>query len=111
MKDIITKQDKKIFYSTLTKNLKITMSMRYSNGKGGRDFILSPVKDNNGEFFDSEVAKKKSLALPHDADANGAYNIARKGLYVLRQIDKSESVKDWTTRISNTEWIEFSQSL
>lgn len=111
LKDIITKQDKKIFYSTLTKNLKITMSMRYSNGKGGRDFILSPVKDKNGEFFDSEVAKKKALALPHDADANGAYNIARKGLYVLRQIDKSESVKDWTTRISNTEWIEFSQSL
>ena len=53
------------------------------------------------EFFDS---RKGEASLPLDADANGAYNIARKGLMVMDQI-KSEKKPE----ISNEVWLNFAQ--
>ena len=44
---------------------------------------ISPVKNAKGYFYDSRVVDK---TLPIDADANGAYNIARKGLMLIEQI-------------------------
>ena len=64
---------------------------------------------SRGETFSEEAAANRD-DLPWDADANGAYNIARKGLLVLRNIDKSDSLNNWTTKISNREWLEFAQS-
>ena len=110
LKEQIVSQNRTAFFSKLIECLKVTLAMRYSNGDGGRDFILSPVADENGHFFNSEEAAANRDDLPWDADANGAYNIARKGLLVLRNIDKSDSLKDWTTKISNREWLEFAQS-
>ena len=66
-----------------------------------KDYILSPIKSKNGEFFDS---RKASHSLPIDADANGAYNIARKGLMVIKQIKRDEKIK-----ISNEDWLNFAQ--
>ena len=66
-----------------------------------RDYILSPVKNKKGEFFDS---RKASKFQPIDADANGAYNIARKGLMVIERIKKGEKIK-----ISNEDWLNFAQ--
>ena len=66
-----------------------------------KDYILSPVKNKNGEFFDS---RKNFHSLPIDADANGAYNIARKGLMVIEQIKRDEKIK-----ISNEDWLNFAQ--
>ena len=57
--------------------LKVILQMRYSDGND-RDFILSPVANENGVFFDSE---KAADAEPKDADANGAYHIALKDCY------------------------------
>ena len=65
------------------------------------DYILSPVKNKNGEFFDSRNAAE---SLPIDADANGAYNIARKGLMVIEQIKRVEKIK-----ISDEDWLNFAQ--
>ena len=65
-----------------------------------KDYILSPVKSKNGEFFDS---RKASHSFPIDADANGAYNIARKGLMVIKQIKRDE------IKISNEDWLNFAQ--
>lgn len=67
--------------------------------------MLSPVADENGEFFDSRKGKK---GLPIDADANGAYNIARKGLWVLRTIQESGEEKP-KLAISSKEWLVFAQ--
>ncbi len=49
------------------------------------DFILSPVRDGdgiNGNHFDSRQSNK----IPN-GDANGAYNIARKGLLAFIKKD------------------------
>ncbi len=48
------------------------------------DFVLSPVEP----FFDSrkakEFSKKYDVTLPQNGDDNGAYNIARKGIIILK---------------------------
>ncbi len=98
----ITAQNSVAFYASLMKCLQITLAMRYSSTEDKKDFILSPVADKNGVFYCSEGRED---GLPQDADANGAFNIARKGLWVLEQIGKSKKYTDWTTKISNRDWI------
>ena len=80
--------------------------MRYS--KDEEDFILSPVADENGKFFDSRNAANN---LPKDADANGAYNIARKGLWYIMQLnDASGDLMKTNLAITNKEWLSFAQN-
>lgn len=50
------------------------------------NFLLSPVRGEKGEHFDSRIS---GSTLPKDADANGAYNIARKGIIM------HEHIKHW----------------
>lgn len=107
LKAKITAQNKADFYAILVKCLQVTLAMRYSSVEDGKDFILSPVADENGVFFCSEG---RNDGLPQDADANGAYNIARKGLCVLEHIDVAEKYSDWSTKISNKEWLNFVQT-
>lgn len=106
LRSAIAAQNSAAFFAALTKCLQITLAMRYSSTEDGKDFILSPVADENGVFYCSEECED---GLPKDADANGAFNIARKGLMVLEQIDKAEKYKDWTTKISNRDWLGFAQ--
>ena len=84
----------------------IVLAMRYS--KDEEDFILSPVADENGRFFDSRNAGNN---LPKDADANGAYNIARKGLWYIMQLnDASGDLMKTNLAITNKEWLSFAQN-
>lgn len=97
------------FFKALMKLLNVTLSLRHNNGEKGekeQDYILSPVKSTEGILFDSRKANSKQ---PKDADANGAYNIARKGLWVLEQIDKAKEFKSLKLAISNKEWLSFAQ--
>lgn len=65
------------------------------------DFLQSPVWSVKYEqFFDSRKVTVKNL--PYNGDANGAYNIARKGAMLLKRIKKSPdnpnlfiSLTDW----------------
>jgi CRISPR-associated protein Cpf1 len=98
------------FYKELLRLLKITLDLRYKDGKG-RDYILSPVSNDKGEFFSSLDAQRRDLSMPQDADANGAFNIARKGLFMLRSIDACEDVSKWDARLMPKEWVEFAQEL
>ena len=82
--------------------------MRNSNPETGEDRILSPVKDKNGNFYDSSKHDEKSN-LPCDADANGAYNIARKGLWTVEQFKKADDVSAVKPVINNAEWLKFVQ--
>lgn len=107
LKKSIIAQHSSNFFRALTKNLSVTLALRYSSTEDDKDYILSPVA-KNGVFFCSETCDD---TLPRDADANGAFNIARKGLWVLRQIDQADSYNDWTTKISNKEWLSFAQGL
>ena len=88
---------------------RLTVQLRNSNSETGEDYIQSPVMASDGTFFNSNSADS---SLPLDADANGAYNIARRGILLLQGLDESSDGKlDYTKcRQSNKDWFEFAQS-
>ncbi|MDE7227799.1 MAG: hypothetical protein K2N31_05735, partial [Treponemataceae bacterium] len=101
------------FWDAMLRNFKSVLQMRNSNAASGEDYIIAPVKSADGTFFDSR--KEKELGgkakLPIDADANGAYHIALKGLLLLKRFAKTEesNLKKADLGISNAEWFEFAQ--
>jgi len=106
LKSYIIEKDEKGIYSTLLHLLGLTLSLRHSESGTENDFILSPVFNDSEVFFDSRKATEKS---PKDSDANGAYHIALKGLWALRQIDSCDDWKKLKLAISNKEWLDFVQ--
>ena len=52
--------------------------------ENNKNFLYSPVRDDNGKHYDSRECD--NVKLPADADANGAYNIARKGIIMDEHI-------------------------
>ena len=74
------------FWDSLLWNFKLILQMRNSIPNSEIDYLISPVKADDGTFFDSRVQKElgEEAKLPIDADANGAYHIALKGLYLLK---------------------------
>ena len=94
------------FFNHLIKLFKYTLQMRNSSNDGSRDYIISPVMNDKGEFFNSELGDSSK---PKDADANGAFNIARKGLWVLEQLNKSSSGDKVNLAMTNAEWLEYAQ--
>ena len=96
------------FYMELTKLFKLTVQLRNSVSDSDIDFLISPVKDKNGKFFDSRFCDD---SLPYDADANGAYNIARKGLMYLDIIRNTEdkNLREPKLEIKNKQWLNYVQ--
>lgn len=92
------------FYRKLYKLLFVTVSLRHSKTGTDEDFILSPVADENGHFFDSRTASK---TLPRDADANGAYHIALKGLWNIQKIKKWDGESKLDLYMKNVDWFSF----
>ena len=108
LKELIIANEQKEFFEKLLHLLALTLQMRNSVSNSDIDYLISPVKDRNGVFYDSRKITKED-ALPIDADANGAYNIARKGLWAIEQIKKAEDISKVKLSISNAEWLEFAQ--
>ena len=103
----IAQQTDKAFFERLLHVLKLTLQMRNSITNSEVDYLISPVADENGLFFDSRNAIKQ---LPTNADANGAYNIARKGMWVVEQIkNPTTDLKKMNLAISNRDWLKFVQ--
>ena len=79
-----------------------------NTGKIEKDsnFLYSPVRDENGIHFDTR--DHDNTDLPADADANGAYNIARKGIIMdahIKQWKKDgEKKSDLDLFVSDEEW-------
>lgn len=101
------------FWDGLLSNFKLILQMRNSNARTGEDYIISPVMADDGKFFDSreELKKGENAKLPLDADANGAYHIALKGLSIIDKINhsKDEELKKFDMKISNSDWFKFAQ--
>lgn len=106
--------DKAFFYNEgkkqnepkgLLQLFRLVLQMRNSVPNTDTDYLISPVADKCGIFYDSRNCDKY---LPENADANGAYNIARKGLWAVMQIKQSGSDKP-KLAISNEEWLKFAQ--
>ena len=114
IKDLLAESKDAALLKSVYWVLRLILAMRYSNAKTGRDFILSPVKNAKGEFFNSEFSENDKSengvpSLPKDADANGAYHIALKGLMLGERICKSDLAKKVDLKITNSEWFSFVQ--
>lgn len=115
LKSSISKMgDKAFFYNENKKQnepkgllqlFRLVLQMRNSVPNTDTDYLISPVADHRGIFYDSRNCDE---SLPENADANGAYNIARKGLWAIRRIKQSDSNKP-ELAISNAEWLKFAQ--
>jgi CRISPR-associated protein Cpf1 len=103
---LILLQTEKSFFEGLLFLFKLTLQMRNSITGSDIDFLISPVANTNGDFYDSRTA---GATLPQNADANGAYNIARKGMWVIEQIRETSDFKKLKLAISNKEWLAFVQ--
>ena len=94
------------FYGTLFYAFQKTLQMRNSNSATEEDYILSPVTQNGKQFNTKDEADKGQDSagnwvskFPVDADANGAYHIALKGLFLL--------MNQHTKKIENQKWLQF----
>ncbi|MGI6204704.1 MAG: type V CRISPR-associated protein Cas12a/Cpf1 [Anaerovoracaceae bacterium] len=98
----------KEFQSKMISLFRLILQIRNSKSGTDIDYIQSCVRNPSGEFFNSDTA---STNLPQDADANGAYNIARKGLYIIEKIKNTpdDKLKKINSRISNEEWLIYAQ--
>lgn len=94
------------FFEQLLRLFKLTLQMRNSISNTETDYLISPVYDRNGNFYDSRNNRKD---LPNNADANGAYNIARKGLMILNQIKQTSDLKKPKYDLTNKAWLNFVQ--
>ncbi len=106
IKDSVCALAERRFLEPLMHLMKLLLQMRNSITNSETDYLLSPVADENGNFYDSRCSGD---ALPKDADANGAYNIARKGLWAVRQIQESTEGQKPNLAIKNKEWLNFAQ--
>ena len=68
------------------------------------DYIQSPVADKNGICFDSNNPQP---GYPDDADANGAYHIALKGLQMLQALPEKGCAS--APKFNVAEYLEFVQ--
>lgn len=108
LKSLILERNEASFYKTFIYYLSLTLQMRNSEIKSDVDYLISPVLNSNAEFYNSE---KRNEKLPHNADANGAYHIASKALWAIKQIKKAkdEDLPKVKISISSKEWLEFVQ--
>lgn len=107
-KDLISQisaVNKSAFYKDLLHLMKLMVQLRNTNKS--IDELRSPVMNRSGVFFNSSEA---SANQPKDADANGAFNIGRKGIMLVERImASSDYLNDKDMFISNEEWIEYAR--
>lgn len=114
LKDSILSISNADFYRRLIKLLSLTLQMRNSitgSTLPEDDYLISPVANKSGEFYDSRNYKGTNAALPCDADANGAYNIARKALWAINVLKDTpdDMLNKAKLSITNAEWLEYTQ--
>ena len=105
----IIRQTEKVFFERLIRLFALTLQMRNSVTGTDEDYLISPVRNEYGAFYDSRTATPD---LPRDADANGAYNIARKGLWIVNSIraQRAEGKVKMKLSMDNAQWLKYAQT-
>ena len=85
LKDDILAQTKGEFLTRFMELLNAVQQMK--NYRNGEAFLTSSVPNERGEFFNT---LGNNSGMPECADANGSYNIARKGLMAVESIRDGE---------------------
>ena len=96
----------KEFYEKFLRAFKHVVQLRNSVTGTDIDYMVSPVKNKAGVFFDTRIG---NAVWPADADANGAYNIARKGLWIMEKIRATKSGEKVKLAMTNAEWLNYAQ--
>lgn len=104
LKEQIVTFGKKPFFSTLLWLFRITVQLRY--GDKDQDYILSPIKNKDGYFYDT---RENRAGEPLDGDANGAYHIALQCLRLTGGIEDGELPKEKGEQ--NYNWYKFAQTM
>ena len=110
LREAICELNVKEFYENFLGLLRLTLQLRNSvTGRTDIDYLISPVRDKNGVFYCSDDCAEN---LPQNADANGAYNIARKVLWAIEKFKEADPNELGKVKIaiSNKEWLEFAQT-
>ena len=107
LSSILNKTDTNVskLFSEIYQTFMNSIRMRYTFGDV--DKIISPVYNRDGRFFETGLE-----GFPKDADANGAYNIARKGELLLRLAEvnfDADSKKVDMPKIELAKWLEYVQ--
>lgn len=114
MREEIAGINDKKFYTELLALISLMLQMRNSiSGCIDVDYLISPVLNDFGEFYDSrKYCNMQEAPLPKDADANGAYNIARKVLWVIHEFKNADdaALDKTSIAISNKDWLKFAQT-
>ena len=103
--DILAQKDA-AFFKELMEVLKMTLQMKNTGLSCEEDYFQSCIMGSDGTFFNSAIANER---LPRSTDANGAYNIARKGLVLIEKIKQTQEGEKAKLYVSNTEWLQFAQ--
>jgi CRISPR-associated protein Cpf1 len=116
IKSQIMSKDSKMFFKEFIKLLALTLQMRNSvSGSTAPedDYLISPVRNSEGVFYDSRDYLGNNAGLPADADANGAYNIARKALWAIELFKNTadEELENADISITNKQWLEYTQNI
>lgn len=109
------------FICSLFEELKYTVQLRNSKSEAedeNYDRLVSPILNSSNGFYDSsdymENENNTTHTMPKDADANGAYCIALKGLYEINKIKQNWSddkkLKESELYIGVTEWLDYIQN-
>lgn len=98
------------FFKEFMHLFRLMLQIRNSELNGTIDFLQSPVKNKKGVFFNSDNVNGNEA--PENADANGAYNIARKGLWIVNQIKTMPDSQMHKIKLAmtNQEWLLFAQN-
>lgn len=80
-----------------------TLMVQTRNVENGETYIISPVLNRNGAFFDS---RELISGYPESSDANAAYNMARKGLLLMRNLKEDTEGKS-VFAISKVDWLDY----
>jgi len=84
---------------------KLTMQMR--NMIDGEYHIVSPVQNENGDFYNTH---ESDGSLPVCAAANSAYNIAQKGLLYIDMIKAMNDDDNSKLIMRNVDWLTYMQN-
>ena len=114
IKAAVLRISNKDFCYRLISLIQLTLQMRNSitgSTNPEDDYLISPVRNSTGGFYDSRDYQGGNAVLPTDADANGAYNIARKGLWAIEVLKNTpeDEIDKANLSISNAKWLEFAQ--
>ncbi|MEE1011140.1 MAG: type V CRISPR-associated protein Cas12a/Cpf1, partial [Acutalibacteraceae bacterium] len=110
LKKSIVENGDKNFHKELIRLVSLMLQMRNSEtGNFDVDYLISPVKNSSGGFYDSRCCMDN---LPQNADANGAYNIARKALWAVGVMKNTpdEGLMKANLAISNADWLGYAQN-